>query len=64
MRWMISGQGWPVGAVLIPAGTVIDGTTTTLPMPPPIDAVSLDDEAAWRCACIMKRRTASAVGIS
>jgi hypothetical protein len=46
MRWMIGGQGWSVGAQLIPAGTVIDSETTTLPLPPPIDAMALDDDAA------------------
>jgi hypothetical protein len=41
---------YSVGSVLIPAGTVVDSETTTLPMPPPIDAVALDDEAALAMA--------------
>jgi hypothetical protein len=51
MKFQIGGQGWPVqgGARLIPAGTIVgDGgiPTSELPMPMPIDAVALDDEAA------------------
>ena len=50
MQWRIGAQGWPVGAALIPAGTVVDSETTTLPMPPPIDAVALDEDAALAMA--------------
>ena len=55
MRFMISGQGWPVqgGARLLPAGTIVsdDGDpsaipTSELPMPMPMDCVAMDDEAA------------------
>jgi len=44
MRWMIGGQGWPIqgGALLLPPGTIIDGTTWTGPLPMPIDVISLD----------------------
>jgi hypothetical protein len=43
MRWQLGGD-WPVGAGLIPAGTITDGAG--LPMPMPINAVALDDDAA------------------
>jgi hypothetical protein len=51
MRWMLAGP-WPVGPTLIPGGTVIDseGNGVTLPMPPPINAVALDEEAALAMA--------------
>jgi len=48
MRWMLNGD-WPVGAAIIPAGTIIDDATG-LPMPPPINAVALDDDAALAMA--------------
>jgi len=47
MRWQLRGD-WPIGASLIPAGTVTDGAG--LPMPMPINAVALDDEAALQMA--------------
>jgi hypothetical protein len=46
---MIGEGGWPVGARLLPAGTIVgEGgiPTTELPMPLPINAVALDDAAA------------------
>jgi hypothetical protein len=53
MRFQIGGQGWPVngGATLIPAGTIVEGEPPTwnhmiLPLPLPIDATPLDDDAA------------------
>jgi hypothetical protein len=50
MRWQLLGD-WPVGQWLVPAGTVLEGTAPTwngipLPMPMPLNAISLDDEAA------------------
>jgi len=57
MKWQLSGD-WPVGAVVIPAGTFLVGVAgpdgepvvppdgTPLPMPIPINAIALDDEAA------------------
>ena len=44
MRWQLSGP-WPVGSQCLPAGTIIsdDGSW---PMPPPLNAVPLDAEAA------------------
>jgi hypothetical protein len=50
MRWMLGRHGWPVGAVLIPAGTIIDSATWNGPMPPPIDATALDPDAALTMA--------------
>jgi hypothetical protein len=53
-RWHIGGQGWPVngGLRLIPASTLIsdDGDPSAiplkeLPLPLPIDAISLDADA-------------------
>ena len=51
MKWQIGGGGWPVGPILIPAGTIVSGEAPTwngiaLPLPMPIDAVALDREAA------------------
>jgi hypothetical protein len=53
VKFLIGGGGWPVngGAMLIPAGTIVEGEPPTwnhmtLPQPLPIDAVALDDEAA------------------
>jgi hypothetical protein len=49
MGWMLAGD-WPVGATLIPSGTVIDSTTWNGPLPLPINALALDDEAALHLA--------------
>jgi len=49
MKWQIGGGGWPVGPILIPAGTIVEPPSwngMTLPMPMPIDATPLDDDAA------------------
>jgi hypothetical protein len=48
MRFMISGQGWPVqgGAWLVPAGTIIDSTTWTGPTQMPMDCIALDAASA------------------
>jgi len=44
MRWQLAGP-WPIGAQCLPAGTIIsDGESW--PMPPPLNAVPLDAEAA------------------
>jgi hypothetical protein len=54
MRWMIGGQGWPIagGARLLPSGTLVsdDGDPlaiplSELPVPLPLNSVSLDDAA-------------------
>jgi hypothetical protein len=50
MKFEIGGAGWPIagGARLIPAGTIVgDGgiPLADLPLPLPMDAVALDDEA-------------------
>jgi hypothetical protein len=61
MRWQLNGD-WPVGPVLIPTGTVLSGVagpdgelveapkwnngSIALPMPMPINAMALDQEAA------------------
>jgi hypothetical protein len=49
VKFQIGGHGWPCGPTLIPAGTIIDETTTPS-MPPPIDAIALDEEAALALA--------------
>jgi hypothetical protein len=58
MQWQLSGP-WPVGASLIPGGTIItavvgpDGELVfdhTIAPPLPINAVALDDEAALQMA--------------
>jgi hypothetical protein len=51
MKWQIGGGGWPVGPILIPAGSIVEGEPPTwnhmiLPLPMPIDATPLDDDAA------------------
>ena len=43
MKWQLAGP-WPVGPALIPGGTITDGTG--LPMPMPLNAVALDEDAA------------------
>jgi hypothetical protein len=45
---MLKGD-WPVGAVVIPAGTIVTDDIG-LPMPPPITAMALDDDAALAMA--------------
>jgi len=61
MRWQLAGD-WPVGPVLIPTGTMLSGVagpdgelveapkwnngSIALPMPMPINAMALDQEAA------------------
>jgi len=60
MRWQLGGD-WPVGPCLVPVGTVLSGVArdgelveaptnpfdgTPLPMPMPLKAIALDDEAA------------------
>ena len=53
MRWQLAGD-WPVGQFSIPAGTVLSSGAgeapiwngVALPMPPPLNAVPLDAEAA------------------
>jgi hypothetical protein len=58
MRWQIGGTGWPVGQFMVPPGTVLTAVVSggeivppvwnsvALPMPPPIDASALDEQAA------------------
>src|SRR6516225_7557730 len=45
MRWQLLGP-WPVGAVCLPAGTILDSDARSWPMPPPLDARALDEESA------------------
>ena len=52
MQWMLAGP-WPVGAAVIPAGTILSAVVgadgklaASVPLPMPINAVALDDEAA------------------
>ena len=59
MRWMLQGD-WPVGQWCIPTGTVLTGVARgdgelvepptwngiTLPMPMPLNAIALDEDAA------------------
>jgi hypothetical protein len=46
MKYQIAGAGWPVGARLIEAGTIIDTSTvewaSLVWVPPPMDAIALD----------------------
>jgi hypothetical protein len=46
MKYQIAGPGWPVGARLIEAGTIIDTSTVEWAslawVPPPMDAIALD----------------------
>jgi hypothetical protein len=47
---MLKGD-WPVGAAVIPAGTIIGDDSLPPPsMPPPIVAMALDDDAALAMA--------------
>ena len=59
MKWQLAGD-WPVGPAVIPAGTLLTGVVgpdgelaeapkwngITLPIPMPLNAVALDEEAA------------------
>jgi len=51
MKFRVTGQGWRLGAELIPASTVIDASANdrwskrARGLPPPLDAVPLDREA-------------------
>ena len=58
MRWQLGGD-WPVGPCLVPVGTVLSGVArdgelveapkwneAPLPMPMPLNAVALDEDAA------------------
>jgi hypothetical protein len=52
MRWQLQSHGWPVGAHFIDVGTIIEGpdfrnpiTGLPLPIPLPINARALDQEA-------------------
>jgi len=49
MRFQLT-QDWPVGALLVPARTILDQrnwrwTGVALPWPPPVTAMALDQEA-------------------
>jgi hypothetical protein len=48
MKWQLRGD-WPVGGALIPAGTIITDDIG-LPMPPPINAMALDEQSALAMA--------------
>jgi hypothetical protein len=52
MKYQLVHHGWPIegGAKLIPVGTVLDGDDwtwqgSTLPQPPPINCIALDQSA-------------------
>jgi hypothetical protein len=51
MKYQIAGGGWPVGARLIEAGTIIDTSTLEWAslawVPPPMDAIALDQAQVW-----------------
>jgi hypothetical protein len=61
MRFQISGQGWPVGPWLIPAGTVIDNSQPTgwaavvAGRAIPLNATALDGEAVAALAAEIAR---------
>jgi hypothetical protein len=46
MKYQITGAGWPIGARLIEAGTIIDTSRIEWAnlrwVPPPVDAIALD----------------------
>ncbi len=51
-RYQLTGHGWPIegGAKLVPVGTILDTEDwtwngTTLPWPPPVNAMALDQES-------------------
>jgi len=54
MRFQLKDTGWPIGQYLVPVGTILDlGNPTTdwdrlamSHMPPPLNAVALDQECA------------------
>jgi hypothetical protein len=67
MRWQLKGD-WPVGPMLIPAGSVIsdDGDPATIPLagvptPLPINAMALDDDAALQ-QCFWREETDTIAG--
>jgi hypothetical protein len=52
MKFQLVNHGWPIngGAMLIPTGTMLDGLDwkwqgVALPMPPPVNAAAMDQEA-------------------
>jgi len=55
MRWQLMGD-WPVRQPLVPNGTVLEGNPPIiwngqpLPMPPPLNATALDQDAALAMA--------------
>ena len=55
MRWQLMGD-WPVRQHLVPNGTVLEGNPPIiwngqpLPMPPPLNATALDQDAALAMA--------------
>jgi hypothetical protein len=62
MRWQLAGP-WPVGAAVIPAGSLISDDddpsaipTAMVPMPPPTSATALDDSAAMVMAMAYEER--------
>jgi hypothetical protein len=68
MRWQLRGGDWPVGPMLIPAGSVIsdDGDPAAIPLagvptPLPITAVALDDDAGHQM-CLWYEETNSIGG--
>jgi hypothetical protein len=61
MRWMLAGD-WPVGAGLIPAGTILGDDAIPPPtVPLPINAMALDEEAAHQM-CLWYDEAASIGG--
>jgi hypothetical protein len=68
MRWQLAGD-WPVGQFCIPAGTVLSSGAgeapiwngIALPMPPPINAVALDEDAALQM-CLWYEESATIGG--
>ena len=69
MRWQLRGD-WPVGAAVIPAGTVLTGdvgpdgelvVSPPLTAPLPINAMALDEEAALQM-CMWYEEAASIGG--
>ena len=74
MKWQLAGD-WPVGAALIPTGTMLAGVAGAdgplaeppswhgqpLPMPMPLNATALDEEAALQM-CMWYEEAASIGG--
>ena len=63
MKWQLAGD-WPVGAAVIPAGTVLTGVvgpdgklvvSPPLTAPLPLNAVALDEEAALQMCMLVRR---------